>query len=385
MSKKRTLEEYVILDEKNEFFEDGGIQIDSKEDFDKLFEDLRNRNSISNYIFRGCCEAKYKLYTSSQRYWIEHQLEKQFEDHYSFIDKLIENCKKWNNETLNNFFKRNGINSINALAYLSYMQHYGVPTPLLDFTSNLFLALFFAVEKGLSRASENKIDHYCSLYIVDSKNKYFSAAIEQFDEEIKSNNIEYRTNLVTFPLLLVTEKNESYRIINNVNISNQEGIFFYNDHQLKPIEEVYLELISDTKDHTKEKSYVEKFASCINIHKSLRNYVLKKISFRNATKSFVYPDNEQLKFDILKKTLEERDKKDISKVQKLNSAIDLSFTDKKMIISLEDSRELAVPLEWFPSLKKATIKQLENFHIIDGGEGIQWMDLDEVLLIESLL
>jgi hypothetical protein len=63
----------------------------------------------------------------------------------------------------------------------------------------------------------------------------------------------------------------------------------------------------------------------------------------------------------------------------------VSFTDAKMIIMLEDGRELAIPLEWFPSLRDATIQQLNNWRFIGGGEGIHWTDIDEDILIENLL
>lgn len=304
------LTEYRNLDDKKIYFENGYKLINTKKEFDKQFEILKDSKSNSNQIFRGCGEAKYKLFTSSQRYWINNQLEKQDITYHNFIKKLIKNCKDWNYNTLNNFFKTNGISSTNTLAYLSYMQHHGVPTPLLDFTDNPFIGLFFAVEKEIPISSKNEIDHYCSLYIVNITNKYFSAAIKQFHNGIKFNQLDYEKHLASYPILLVTEKNESYRIINNANISNQEGLFFYNNDPQKPIEEVYAEELNSIQnsigiDVVNENNYEEKFASCLNIHKNLRSYVLHKLSYHNATDKFVYPNNNQLKKDILRETLEQ--------------------------------------------------------------------------------
>ena len=72
-------------------------------------------------------------------------------------------------------------------------------------------------------------------------------------------------------------------------------------------------------------------------------------------------------------------------INKSSNAINLSFTDDKMIIFLEDGRELAIPLEWFSTLRNATKKQLENWRLIGKGEGIHWEDLDEDISVECLL
>ncbi len=74
-----------------------------------------------------------------------------------------------------------------------------------------------------------------------------------------------------------------------------------------------------------------------------------------------------------------------STITKSHNAINLSFTDDKMIVFLEDGRELSVPLEWFPRLREASMVQLKNWRFIGKGEGIHWSDLDEDILVERLL
>lgn len=61
------------------------------------------------------------------------------------------------------------------------------------------------------------------------------------------------------------------------------------------------------------------------------------------------------------------------------------FQDQKLYIRLDDGREIAVPIEWFPSLRNATDEQRNNWRLIGGGEGIHWKDLDEDILVEALL
>lgn len=72
-------------------------------------------------------------------------------------------------------------------------------------------------------------------------------------------------------------------------------------------------------------------------------------------------------------------------INKSYNATNLLFTEDKMIVFLEDGRELAVPLEWFPSLRDATNEQLSNWRFIGNGEGIHWPELDEDILVERLL
>jgi len=66
-------------------------------------------------------------------------------------------------------------------------------------------------------------------------------------------------------------------------------------------------------------------------------------------------------------------------------ASEVWFQDQKLYIRLDDGREIAVPIEWFPSLRNATDEQRNNWRLIGGGEGIHWKDLDEDILVEALL
>lgn len=72
-------------------------------------------------------------------------------------------------------------------------------------------------------------------------------------------------------------------------------------------------------------------------------------------------------------------------IHKSPLAVDVRFDENKMYISLEDGRELSVPLEWFPKLRNANQDALLNFRFIGGGEGIHWESLDEDILVTNLL
>ena len=63
----------------------------------------------------------------------------------------------------------------------------------------------------------------------------------------------------------------------------------------------------------------------------------------------------------------------------------VAFTKDALVVILADGREISVPLEWSPRLLKASSKQRKNWRLIGGGVGIHWKDVDEDILIESLL
>jgi hypothetical protein len=66
-------------------------------------------------------------------------------------------------------------------------------------------------------------------------------------------------------------------------------------------------------------------------------------------------------------------------------AIDVTFDDETFRVALEDGRELAIPIEWFPRLRNATAEQRSNWRLIGRGEGIHWPDLDEDISVLGLL
>ena len=65
--------------------------------------------------------------------------------------------------------------------------------------------------------------------------------------------------------------------------------------------------------------------------------------------------------------------------------VDVDFKVNSMVVRLSDGREISMPLEWSPRLRKATSKQRESWRLIGGGVGIHWDGLDEDIMVESLL
>jgi hypothetical protein len=66
-------------------------------------------------------------------------------------------------------------------------------------------------------------------------------------------------------------------------------------------------------------------------------------------------------------------------------AVNVRFTPDTLIVSLSDGREVSAPLEWFPRLRDATLKQRKNWRFIARGIGIHWEDVDEDIAVSTLL
>jgi hypothetical protein len=66
-------------------------------------------------------------------------------------------------------------------------------------------------------------------------------------------------------------------------------------------------------------------------------------------------------------------------------AVDVSCSDDSLIVVLDDSRTVSVPLVWFPRLLAATPQQRKDWESIGGGIGMHWEAIDEDTSVASLL
>lgn len=337
---------YSSFLDKDQHFQENQ-KIDNKDDFDLLYKSLRE-SSQQRYIFRGMGEAKYKLFTSLQRYYIESRIPSAM-SMQDFIQKEISNIDK---DPLREYYRRLNVKTSDYL-FLSFLQHYGAPTPLLDFSHNINVALYFATEQLNYGQGSNDIDDYFSLYYIcidDSiatsdndlpnlatllKDKYISSIESNLNQDNRDNieltfsklssiheylslskvhdshEVAYIANNLQHNRLygipedveiwklaekvrayrnicrkgknyrekkneierIVQKFFEKYTQITNLNLVAQEGCFLiHNSNSVNPIEEVL---------------NGSAIINCINIHKSLGEYVLKKCG---KTKDKIYPN-----------------------------------------------------------------------------------------------
>lgn len=67
------------------------------------------------------------------------------------------------------------------------------------------------------------------------------------------------------------------------------------------------------------------------------------------------------------------------------AAVQVTITDKKLIVDLADGRSIVVPLLWYPRLMYGSPQERQNWQLLGDGYAIEWPDLDEHIGIEGLL
>jgi hypothetical protein len=66
-------------------------------------------------------------------------------------------------------------------------------------------------------------------------------------------------------------------------------------------------------------------------------------------------------------------------------AVNVVITAEKLRVDLSDGRSIVVPLEWYPRLADASLKERKNWRLLGDGYALEWPDLDEHIGIEGLL
>lgn len=315
------VETYSSLEEKEDFFEQ--INIKTKVQLDEIIE-LYKSNENNNLIFRGCKKANYKLFNKAQREWISKELFNLGFTFNEFIKNEIKNARNWQDNLLDKFFTAFG-QPANDLIILGFLQHYGAPTTLLDWTYNFDNSLFFATDGFKFTISDDEIKNYFSVYIIDngiskisdhidilkdlteklliikgnkpedkSLNKEMLEFIGKIDYEIlnsrlialipgyQKNGIEHEIQEYSFKLFYNQQ---------NLNIINQQGLFIFNGSKDKPLEYYFQgKLIKETLE-----SFNYSKIKCLNIHISLLEYTMKLLKDRKPypiDRDFIFPQEE---------------------------------------------------------------------------------------------
>jgi len=191
-------------------------------------------------VYRGLSSGRYRLFNKAQRAFITSGRNdpKDEKSYHAGISALINNARSVNNCVLPKFFKATGLKD-SHLSILSFLQHYGSPTPFMDWTTDPFVALFFAIMS----MTNTEIDNYHMGPVDRGIEDYFSLnilikdqALNQFNEfkqlrSTKSGSIEHaRLKKKKFQFIEEMYKSgkPSFSLVNNLHIVNQKGLFIYN-------------------------------------------------------------------------------------------------------------------------------------------------------------
>jgi len=334
------LEYYNNLKEKEDKFRNFE-RIDTKEQFDSFYTSISDQlnDQMGNLFFRGVTEAKYKLYNSAQRVWITKELNNWQIEYLDIIQEIVTNAKAWCNGLLNKFYKAFGRKAYD-IPVLSFLQHYGAPTPLLDWTYSLDISLFFGINDLKYTESNIDIDNYFSIYIIvknkktgknnelidirdiykpdsDSNINFNNEINEDIKLKLSENKRSPNRYLFAFKqfrqlklfyisdfkrlknkMILIEDKgsyNEKTLYSNtNFNIINQQGLFIFNSDPNIPIEDIFTGGISEANNFSLAK------INCVNIHKNLYEYIYYELFKKGITKNYIYPQEEKLASDSIK-------------------------------------------------------------------------------------
>lgn len=307
-----TLLEYNSLWEKKQFY--NFTIINTEEDFNNIFPNIIDNQS--NYVFRSVNEAKFKLYSSAQRQWIWNDLSNKYTSYKDYINSFIVNVQS--HQHIVSFFYNNHI-PLNDFVILALLQHYSQPSPLVDFTYNPLLSLFFAFDNVKPGTTGNEIDNYVSLYRLKYTHPCFCSiqdvnvhGANTLSDALRNLNIplaQIDTSKVLFDIRNLTY-NEYADIgimlvhgdkmgitniqipalgftctynITNPNLRNQEGLFMLNTTEDIPLEDLI----------RKKHRYVGPLIDCYDINKELEPYIRTTyLDPAGINHSLIYPQDK---------------------------------------------------------------------------------------------
>ncbi len=290
-----TLKTWNSLLDKQKWFE--YKKIDSKEELDGF---ISGYECCNNLFFRGVNDASFKLYSSIQRFWDAKGRTEPFDE---FIEKSIRAVKKYSQVCGISF-------PMGDLTILSFLQHYGYPTPLLDFTIDFTTSLFFAVDKMQPGNSSNQCSEYVSIYAVNQNQEdlcNFRVIISQ-NAFVSPASLNKYSVAKAWKTIILTNDNDAGKgdfklgLNTNKNINAQKGLFILNPNLEQVLDEVFN---GETFDQFAESGPDVQFhgdlffgkVKCWDINKKLVKEIKSYLTKKGVDSSKIYPDCHEHKIE----------------------------------------------------------------------------------------
>ena len=253
------------MDTQNMKDEENIRYIENVSDFLNDIKGIKNKSGYTLF-YRGHSDKNYELKPSIYR-----------------NENFIKNEDKIYRETIAKVpYDFNGKSSIESLAL---MQHYGVPTRILDLTTNALVALYFACEES-KKINETEEKSFFRKVNIDGEVIIFSIPNESVCYS-DSDKVTILANLSKYENNLHYEKNTSYKqdvsdveikikkILKGININvvlekaeslrdytlnkKEELKKYYEDYRLKNIDEKIEDIIENYKGKEKIKDDIKSF------------------------------------------------------------------------------------------------------------------------------
>lgn len=251
--------------------------------FLEFVEDIQSEVDSSLW-FRGCGRASYKLQPSLYRHKDAKTPSQVAELERKLMARFRQRSLPYHSRPLDKDWNT-----------LFFMQHYGIPTRLLDWTENPLIALHFALMGAVYKKNKTKgtitYTEDATVWVLNpatwnqralEHQSYTGGALTPGDDPLTgyTPNTTSFADMNRFPVALYGEHN-SPRIV------AQQGVFTIFGQILSPMEKIYL-------DH----NFPENSLIRITIKKTSIENIRKSLLRHGITESVVYPDLEGLAMEI---------------------------------------------------------------------------------------
>lgn len=308
---------YKTIEEKKQYLQTQKIMTS-----EELWAFIDECKGNKNLVFRGVNEAQYMSFSSAQ---VRTNASLDQQSYVKIISEAISEVRK--STLLMNYIRKYSLDE-SDFQILALLQHYGCGTPILDYSTNIDSALFFATDRQGKEIQnypkdDESIDAFISIYYFDKRDpnhcsvQEFSARdsekINELDAKLAKEygsiyegiSEQTKKSLEQLPFdemaqfkygglfavlghsngiihYKVGDKDVEYNI-DNERVKAQEGMFLFNGLSKVPYEKAAHDWYSGIEN------------CCVDIHKSLEGEIIRYLEKKGVTCCSIYPQTKESK------------------------------------------------------------------------------------------